>query len=496
MANKILSAVAGITKAVSNASKSSGTTSGGATSPTYTPLGAYNDAGLKDSMPNVYQQLRSNSEKWHTATPEEQARLSAENEAIRSKYGYSGGSDGSQYINTAPTSTYQNDVQRLSEMQKKNSVEQFKQARDKSIMQLDKQKEEIGPTYQNQRNMASASSQLGARNFAEYLANRGLTNSGASAQGEINRQSALQNTFGNLGVSEAKAYDNIATAKTNAEFDYLNNITNANNQIEADYFAKVLEKNEQERAEMEALKKQSLYQYADDFQARIDSLLAQGYPPDSKEVIQLQSLRGEKIANQQSALANNALTRVQMGYSNAQIANALQMPIEDVEALAQYYKQLNQNELTSSNLNIEAQKLNNTGLGLNNQLAIKELNKPYSSGSGGSSRGSSSNKGLTYTQINNGVSNIMKNIDKDDVSTAEETANIMDNASSFLINNASSLDEVINVAMQNNLTPERVARAMAKKGYSQGDIGAMVETYAGREVSDEYLRGVLDFANS
>lgn len=98
----IAKAIPTVAKAV-NTAKSSGTTSRGATSATYTPLETYNDAGLKDSMPNVYQQLRSNSEKWHTATPEEQARLSAENEAIRSKYGYSGGSDGSQFLQTEYT---------------------------------------------------------------------------------------------------------------------------------------------------------------------------------------------------------------------------------------------------------------------------------------------------------------------------------------------------------------------------------------------------------
>ena len=72
--------------------------------------------------------------------------------------------------------TYQSDLDRYAKAQRQAAVDQLKAARTKALANLDVQEQNIKPMYENARNQTSAASQQGARNFAEYLANRGLTN--------------------------------------------------------------------------------------------------------------------------------------------------------------------------------------------------------------------------------------------------------------------------------------------------------------------------------
>lgn len=306
-----------------------------------------------------------------------------EAESIRAKYGYSGGTDGSKYISTttgeplgtgngiSPTTgektyasssrggtqgtstnygSYENDLKRLSEAQKKNQIAQLKQARDKALANLDIQEQEIKPTYQNQRNLASASSQQGARSFSEYLANRGLTNSGASAQGEMNRQSLLQNTLGDIGVAEANAYKDIANQRTAVENDYVAGVANANNAIAQEYYNNLLNYNQQQRQMVQQLQQQSLGQYANDYQAQINNLLSQGYSPNSLEVLYLQSLRGNKMANNYSNASSNALASIQAGNINYNNAAALGWTVEQAQ---QYYNNLIAQQQAQAQANAE-----------------------------------------------------------------------------------------------------------------------------------------------
>ena len=233
--------------------------------------------------------------------------------------------------------TYKDDLERLSKAQQKAQVEQLKRARDKALSNLDAQEQEIKPTYQNARNQASATSQSGARSFAEYLANRGLTNSGASAQGEINRLSSLQNILGGLDTAEANAYRDIANQRTAVNNDYVAGVANANNAIAQQYYNNLLNYNQQQRAMVDQLNQQVLGQYSDNYQAQIDNLLAQGYSPNSLEVLRLQALRGNKVANNYSSAMNNALANIQAGNINYNNAAAVGMTVPQAQ---QYYNNL------------------------------------------------------------------------------------------------------------------------------------------------------------
>lgn len=270
-----------------------------------------------------------------------------EAEAVRANYGFSGGADGSEVwkeaksVPATPTATtsYKDDLNKLTEAQRKARVASLKKARTQALANLDAQEKEIKPTYQNARNLTSASSQTGARSFGEFLANRGLSNSGAAAQGEMNRQSALQNNLGNINTAEANAYRDIANQRTQINNNYISDLANANAAIDANYYNNLLNYNEQQRQYIQGLQNQALGQYADDYQAQINNLLAQGYSPNSLEVLQLQALRGNKIGSNLSNATNPsiALQSIQNGNINYNNAAALGWTVQQAQ---EYYNNL------------------------------------------------------------------------------------------------------------------------------------------------------------
>ena len=299
----------------------------------------------------------------------------------------SGGGSGGSGGTSTDYGTYKNDLQRLTEAQRQAQVDQLKAARTKALQNLDVQEQNIKPLYQTARNQTSAASQQGARNFAEYLANRGLANSGASAQGEINRLSALQNNLGNINTQEANAYRDIANQRTAVENDYAANLANANNAITQQYYNNLLNYNEQQRQYVQALQNQALGQYANDYQAQINNLLAQGYSPNSMEVLQLQALRGNKANGLYNAGINNALTNVQLGNIDYNNAAALGMTVPQAQA---YYQNYVAQQQAAAQAQQEALQREIAQQELTNQINLQKLandtaqtqynvNKPYNS---------------------------------------------------------------------------------------------------------------------
>ena len=149
----------------------------------------------------------------------------------------------------------------------------------------------------------------------------------------MNRLSALQNTLGTIDTNETNELNEIARAKANAESDYASNLATANSKLEAEYFNNLLQENQRQRLIDEQLKQQSAQQYANDYQAQINNLLAQGYSPNSREVLQLTALRGDKIANNINNATNvsNALASIQAGNINYNNAAALGWTVEQAQ---------------------------------------------------------------------------------------------------------------------------------------------------------------------
>lgn len=293
---------------------------------------------------------------------------------------YSTTSSSASSSKSSSRSSYDDDLQRLKRLQQEATAQQLKAQKEKTLQALADQEATIKPAYQAQRNSTAAVSAKNARSFNEYLANRGLTNSGAAVQAESNRMSTLQNNLADIDTQETNALNEIARARRNAETDYANGLATANAQIEADYFSKVLAENQRQRQIDEQLQQQALTQYSDDYQARINELLAQGYSPTSREIMQLQALRGQKIANTYSNANsyNNALAQVQSGYINYNNAAQLGMTVDQAQ---QYYNQIKAQQEAAAQAEaeqlawdryVESTKLNNDIL-----QTQYNINKPY-----------------------------------------------------------------------------------------------------------------------
>jgi len=190
-----------------------------------------------------------------------------------------------------------------------------------STANLDTEQAAIAPQYQTQRNAAAAQSDIGAMNFAQYMASRGVK--GASAgMPEIYRNNALQGQIGALNQQEQSANDTIGRNRTQLGNAYQSDITAANNDVEsqalqaqieqmnadrtyqAQQDAAALEKDkyantltQQNRQEYES----NAGQYASDYQAQINAIKNDGDTSNDWQADILANLRQQKLASQQAA---------------------------------------------------------------------------------------------------------------------------------------------------------------------------------------------------
>lgn len=145
---------------------------------------------------------------------------------------------------TEETPAYEQDLQAIKEAQRVKALSDLESAQKEAAYGFETEKSTIKPAFKEARREASAQSQLGAKSFAEYAANRGLSNSGVAGEAEIRRQGALQSTLGGLATEEASAISDIAKRENLAgqqfeqqrigteaglESEYLTNLLNQRN---------------------------------------------------------------------------------------------------------------------------------------------------------------------------------------------------------------------------------------------------------------------------
>ena len=116
-----------------------------------------------------------------------------------------------------------------------NKYNQVKQGLTSKQAQLD-------PTYDAKRLGEQSSSQLQAKNFAEFLASRGQARSGTANQAEMMRNLQLQQTFNGLNKQQADENQYYNQQLDAAQSAYNNDVTAAQNQAEADYMNNFLRK--------------------------------------------------------------------------------------------------------------------------------------------------------------------------------------------------------------------------------------------------------------
>lgn len=132
------------------------------------------------------------------------------------------------------------EIERLRDMQKQQAMLNLDKSKQSALGNLQVEESKIKPMYYNKRNEASTQSQLGKQNTAEFLASRGLTNSGSSAQAELNRQNQLQNTLNQYNTQENQMVGDIARRRTQVNTDYENELAKAYNTIEVDTAQKII----------------------------------------------------------------------------------------------------------------------------------------------------------------------------------------------------------------------------------------------------------------
>ena len=133
-----------------------------------------------------------------------------------------------QYISD-PTSEY---INQLKEAQRRSRIAALDKTKDAALGALDTEKANVSPTYYDARNRAAAASDVGAMNFAQYMAARGIKGA-AGAMPEIYRQAGLQGQIGALDRQEAANLAAIERQRSNVEAGYASDVAAANADVES-----------------------------------------------------------------------------------------------------------------------------------------------------------------------------------------------------------------------------------------------------------------------
>lgn len=124
-------------------------------------------------------------------------------------------------------------LKQLAEAEKKQKQTELAQAKTQALTEIGREEARIMPEFTKQKQTASVQSQIGAKNFAEFLAQRGQTRAGLSSQAELSRENVLGRTLGEIGTAQNQAAQQFANQRTDMETQYQNQLTNAYNQIGA-----------------------------------------------------------------------------------------------------------------------------------------------------------------------------------------------------------------------------------------------------------------------
>lgn len=115
-------------------------------------------------------------------------------------------------------------INKLNEAKQQASIAALGKSRDAALSNLGQEKSAIQPKYYDQRNAVASGAQQQARNFAEYMANRGGSSAGSNAQATLVNNMSTQGNLGTLGRQEAQAYTDIGRRTTDVNNAYQSDI--------------------------------------------------------------------------------------------------------------------------------------------------------------------------------------------------------------------------------------------------------------------------------
>lgn len=156
------------------------------------------------------------------------------NEAIKAKYGYSGGDDGTGYIPLANVQSSDSNsyygggsgdtssnayVKQLYEMQSKAQVDALKNAYDKNVAALNSAAAKIPETYNTARNSTASTYAQNQQAFNERAAASGI-NSGTGSQAALAMGNVYQGNISALDKAQAQAVADINAKRVELESSY------------------------------------------------------------------------------------------------------------------------------------------------------------------------------------------------------------------------------------------------------------------------------------
>jgi len=283
-----------------------------------------------------------------------------------------------------------NDIRAMNESRKASAISGLQGAYNNSMNNYNQQDAKIDPQAYQDRSNTSTSSQLGARSFAEYLANRNQSASGFGNQSELNRGMQLQNDIGGIDLQARNAHNGISNDKTNLSNALQNDIQSSNAGIEASGMQQLIEA----RQAMEAQKlSQANTDRSYNYQVGQDNIQNTGRMADGSYT--------------QAGQANNlAIQMNQLGLSTARL-NLDALPQQLKSQAQQIAQELQRGsiDLKTAQLQLDYLPRQQAMETAQNNARIASTNRANTGSGGGSNGGSSSSsngtsaKSLTANQI-------------------------------------------------------------------------------------------------
>ena len=138
-------------------------------------------------------------------------------------------------------------MESYADTQRKSQLAALDVSRQSSLSALGAEETAAIPQYAAQRSQARTQSQLSAKSFADFLAQRRLTKSGGAALGETNRLGALQGQIGGLQQDEQAQLGDINRRRTLAEQNYQTGLLGANANIDAQMYQNMINQSNADR---------------------------------------------------------------------------------------------------------------------------------------------------------------------------------------------------------------------------------------------------------
>lgn len=194
---------------------------------------AYNDAILNEAD---RQKVKALGEQWHqynaagNTAAAQNAHQQAEN--IRAKYGYSGGADGSQYIQTGEnTQLYsaQNQSAAVNSAYDASAdarAKALETAYNQKVLGYDATEAKIAPTYDAQRANTATQYEIGRANMNERALASGL-NTGTGMQAALSQNNQYQANLTALNQAEAEARADLELERAKASAYYRDQVAQA-----------------------------------------------------------------------------------------------------------------------------------------------------------------------------------------------------------------------------------------------------------------------------